>query len=75
MVNGWLKLPIVRDRPIWAAKPRGFQIGVFADRLERNFATNAALTSEITGIARSRFGPADSWVIKTAGAAAFAVER
>jgi hypothetical protein len=45
---------------------------VLADRFERNFATNAALTSEITGIARSRFGPADSWVIKTAGAAAFA---
>jgi hypothetical protein len=36
---------------------------------------NAALTSEIIGIgiARSRFGPADSWVIKIAGTAAFAV--
>jgi hypothetical protein len=45
------------------------------NRFERNFATNAALTSEIIGIgiARSRFGPADSWVIKIAGTAAFAV--
>jgi hypothetical protein len=37
-----------------------------ANRFERNFATNAALTKEFigAGIARSRFGPADSWVIK-----------
>jgi hypothetical protein len=48
---------------------------VINDRFERNFATNAALTSEITGIARSHFGPADSWVIKIAGPAAFAVGR
>jgi hypothetical protein len=46
-----------------------------AARLERNFATNAALTIEIigAGVARSRFGLADSWVIKIAGTAAFAV--
>jgi hypothetical protein len=68
MVNGWLKLPIARDRQIWALK-------CLNDRFERNFATNAALTSEITGIARSRFGPADSWVIKVVGAAGFAVGR
>jgi hypothetical protein len=39
------------------------------DRFERNFATNAALTNEIIGICifRSRFGPADSWVIKADG--------
>jgi hypothetical protein len=37
----------------------------------RIFATNAALTNEINeaGAARSRFGPADSWVIKIRGAA------
>jgi hypothetical protein len=47
------------------------------NRFERNFATNAALTSEIigAGMARSRFGPADSWVIKIGGTAAFAVGR
>jgi hypothetical protein len=57
------------------------EIGTFnerqppANRFERNFATNAALTSQIIGIstARSRFGPADSWVIKTVRAAASAV--
>jgi hypothetical protein len=67
MVNGWLKLHSARDRRIWAS----------TNRFERNFATNAALTSEIIGIgvARSRFGPADSWVIKIAGTAAFAVGR
>jgi hypothetical protein len=45
------------------------------NRFERNFATNAALTNEIIGIgiARSRFGPADSWVIKIIGSAAIAV--
>jgi hypothetical protein len=44
-----------------------------ANRFERNFATNAALTSKIIGIgiARSHFGPTDSWVIKTVGAGSF----
>jgi hypothetical protein len=68
MVNGWL-------RSWWR------EIGTFdgrqrpANRFERNFATNAALTSQIIGIgiARSRFGPADSWVIKTVRTAASAV--
>jgi hypothetical protein len=68
MVNGWLKL--------FRARPAHLGLEVRPpNRFERNFATNAALTSEIVGIgiARSRFGPADSWVIKTSGAAAFAV--
>jgi hypothetical protein len=56
------------------------EFGTFApgsNRFERNFATNAALTNQIIGIvpSRSRFGPADSWVIKIAGTAAFAVGR
>jgi hypothetical protein len=40
-----------------------------AERFERNFATNAALTKPIIRIRilRSRFGPADSWVIKAGG--------
>src|SRR5580692_3898002 len=39
------------------------------DRSAPIFATNAPLTNEIIaiGTARSRFGPADSWVIKIAG--------
>jgi hypothetical protein len=43
----------------------------------RIFATNAALTNEINGVAnpRSRFGPADSWVIKNPGAAVSAAGR
>jgi hypothetical protein len=47
------------------------------NRFERNFATNAALTTQIIriGPSRSRFGPADSWVIKNIGTAAFAVGR
>jgi hypothetical protein len=47
------------------------------NRFERNSATNAALTNQIIGIglSRSRFGPADSWVIKIVGTAAFAVGR
>jgi len=60
---------------VFRARPA--HLGVEAapsNRFERNFATNAALTNEIigAGIARSRFGPADSWVIKVVGAAAFA---
>jgi hypothetical protein len=49
--------------------------GLGPNRFERNFATKAALTNQIIGIGilRSRFGPADSWVIKAIGAAAFAV--
>jgi hypothetical protein len=69
MVNGRLKFA-VRARTDHLCGPDGI-----CDRVERNFATNAALTSKIAGIgiARSRFGPADSWVIKIAGTAAFAV--
>jgi len=53
MVNGWLRCGLGsggRSRIVF----------------ERNFATKTALTNEIIGtdIARSRFGPADSWVIK-----------
>jgi hypothetical protein len=43
--------------------------------IERIFATNAALTSQIceAGTLRSRFGHSDSWFIKTSGAAILAV--
>jgi hypothetical protein len=42
--------------------------------IERIFATNAALTSQIreAGTLRSRFGHSDSWFIKAAGAAILA---
>jgi hypothetical protein len=70
MVNGWLKLRSATPALLGLEAPP-------TNSFERNFATNAALTSEIAGIgiARSRFGPADSWVIKIAGTAAFAVRH
>jgi hypothetical protein len=70
MVNGWLKSALARNWQFWRRSGP-------TNRFERNFATNAALTNEIIGIgmARSRFGPADSWVIKAGGAAAIAVAR
>jgi hypothetical protein len=41
----------------------------YGDHFERIFATKAPLTKQIieVGSPRSRFGPADSWVIKIAG--------
>jgi hypothetical protein len=68
MVNGRLRSALRVTGTFAATVP-------LANRFERNFATKTALTNEIigAGMARSRFGPADSWVIKFAGAAAFAV--
>jgi hypothetical protein len=65
MVNSGLRLQPSGVQRVWAGW----------NRFERNFATNAALTNQIIGIdlSRSRFGPADSWVIKIVGTAAFAV--
>jgi hypothetical protein len=67
MVNGRLRSPSVRDR----------HIRLETAISERNFATKTALTNQIIGIgiARSRFGPADSWVIKNAKTAVSAVGR
>jgi hypothetical protein len=70
MVNGWLRSSW-RETGAFGRRARS------ANHFERNFATKTPLTSQIIGIgiARSRFGSADSWVIKIVGAAAFAVRR